>query len=245
MKLNCDLGESFGNWTMGLDAEVMPYIDQANIACGFHAGDPMVMAATLALAKHHGVEIGAHPSYPDLIGFGRRHMQLSDTELTHTMHYQLAAICGMASVQGLQVSYVKPHGALYNDMMSDKRIRQSLFKAIADFPQRLFVLMQGTPDWLAHQQEAQTFGLSLSFEAFADRRYADNGALLSRQHKRALLTDTEILDQVKRFVDEQKVVTLNGNQLSFPIDSLCVHGDNPTATALIQKIRQTVQSNAV
>ena len=118
MKLNCDLGESYGSWQMGLDAEVMPHIDMANIACGFHAGDADVMARTLALAKQHGVVIGAHPSYPDLQGFGRRSMALSHSEIVNCMRYQIAALDGMALSAGVTLSYVKPHGALYNDMMA-------------------------------------------------------------------------------------------------------------------------------
>src|SRR5690606_37319966 len=128
MKLNCDLGESFGSWQMGLDADVMPYIDMANIACGFHAGDADVMAKTLQLAKQHGVAVGAHPSYPDLQGFGRRSMALSASEIINTMRYQIAALDGMALSAGVALSYVKPHGALYNDMMS----KPAEFEAVLD-----------------------------------------------------------------------------------------------------------------
>ncbi len=126
MKLNCDLGESYGNWTMGLDTQVMPHIDQANIACGFHAGDPLVMLNTLKLAKQHNVSIGAHPSYPDLVGFGRRTMKCSTEELVALVLYQVAAIDGVAKSLGMNLDYVKPHGALYNDMMSDVQVRESI-----------------------------------------------------------------------------------------------------------------------
>ena len=122
MLLNCDLGESYGSWTMGMDEDVMPHIDQANIACGFHAGDPLTMRSTLALAARHGVSIGAHPAYPDLVGFGRRSMNLSADELIATVHYQVAALEGMALSQGLELAYVKPHGALYNDMMAKPEV---------------------------------------------------------------------------------------------------------------------------
>ncbi len=245
MKLNCDLGESFGNWTIGSDAAVMPYIDQANIACGFHAGDPIVLAKTISLAKHYNVDIGAHPSYPDLVGFGRRSVQMSATELIQTLHYQLSAFCGMAAIQGMQANYVKPHGALYNDMMKDTSIRQTIFKAIATFHQPLMVLVQATPQWESIEKEAQAMGLVINFEAFADRRYNDDGSLVSRQHERALLNENEMLEQVRQMATENKVTTIAGTQLSLPIHSLCVHGDNPTAIGHIQQIRQVVNQNDV
>ena len=131
MRLNCDLGESYGSWTMGLDEQVMPHIDQANIACGFHGGDPVTMRKTLALAKTHNVQIGAHPAYPDLAGFGRRSMNLSADEIVANIHYQVAALEGMAANHELSLAYVKPHGALYNDMMARDEVRQAIVEAIA------------------------------------------------------------------------------------------------------------------
>ncbi len=133
IKLNCDLGESYGSWKMGLDSEVMPHIDQANIACGFHAGDPQWMVKTLALAALHKVEVGAHPGYPDLVGFGRRSMKCSAAEIQGLMHYQMSALDGMARCQGLEMSYVKPHGALYNDMMVDSFVRDNVMQSVATF----------------------------------------------------------------------------------------------------------------
>ena len=141
MKLNCDLGESFGAWKMGLDDQVMPHIDMANIACGFHAGDPSVMANTLKLAKQHNVMIGAHPSYPDKQGFGRRSMNLSVAELTQCLHYQIAALDGMAKVQGLTLRYVKPHGALYNDMMTNQQLLTTVMGAVASYPANLKLMI--------------------------------------------------------------------------------------------------------
>ena len=150
MLLNCDLGESYGSWTMGLDAEVMPHIDQANIACGFHGGDPVTMQMTLALAARHGVSVGAHPAYPDLVGFGRRSMNLSDAEIIACMHYQVAALEGMAKAQGLELAYVKPHGALYNDMMARADVRAAIMQAIASFHRRLPLMLQATPAAAQH-----------------------------------------------------------------------------------------------
>jgi len=240
MKLNCDLGESFGHWTKGLDEQAMAQIDQANIACGFHAGDPMVLANTLRLAKQYNVEVGAHPSYPDLAGFGRRSMALSANELRQTLHYQIAAIVGMASVQDLTVSYVKPHGALYNDMMKDRNIRATVMRAVADYPQPLALMLQGTPNFEDHQQQAREVGVKLLFEAFADRCYGDDGLLLNRQQPGAVLDESAMLKQVDGIVARQEIITQNQQRLCFPIDSLCVHGDNPTGVAQLTRIRQVV-----
>ena len=151
MKLNCDLGESFGSWTMGLDEQVMPYIDQANIACGFHAGDPLVMQKTLELAKQHNVCIGAHPSYPDLVGFGRRSMNCSSDEIIAMVIYQVAAIDGVAKSLGVEVSYVKPHGALYNDMMVNSQVRLAILSALSRYPKKLALMLQATPELAQHK----------------------------------------------------------------------------------------------
>lgn len=166
--LNCDLGESFGAWSMGMDEMVMPHIDQANIACGFHAGDPLVMQKTLKLAGDNGVTVGAHPAYPDLMGFGRRSIHASANEIHALIHYQVAALDGMAASAGLQLTYVKPHGALYNDMMAKPSVRQAIMKAIADYHRPLKLMLQATPEAESHLAEAAHFGIELLFEAFAD-----------------------------------------------------------------------------
>ena len=157
--LNCDLGESYGSWTMGRDAHVMPHIDQANIACGFHAGDPLMIQKTLALAKQHHVVVGAHPAYPDLVGFGRRSMNCSQSEIVALISYQLSAIDGMAKSQGIELSYVKPHGALYNDMMSKDSIRSAVIQAIASYyrPVKLMLLATNASD--IHRIEAKEAGI--------------------------------------------------------------------------------------
>ena len=171
LKLNCDLGESFGSWKMGLDEAVMPHIDQANIACGFHAGDPLVLQKTLAMAKENGVTIGAHPGYPDLVGFGRRSMKVSAAELKAMVQYQIAAIDGMAATQGLTLSYVKPHGAMYNDMMADASVRATIMAAIAEYHRPVVLMLQSTPNAETHLEEAKAAGIELLFEIFADRCY--------------------------------------------------------------------------
>ena len=236
--LNCDLGESFGSWKMGLDAQVMPYIDQANIACGFHAGDPVVMKNTLALAKQHKVAVGAHPSYPDIAGFGRRSMSMPATELIPILQYQIAALVGMAKNIGLSVSYVKPHGALYNDMMTNGQLRSAVMTAIAESEPCLAFMLQATPDADSHCQEAEAFGLALMFEAFADRCYDDSGALLSRAKAGAVHSREKMLDQVRQLKEDGSVTTISGHRLPLAADSLCVHGDNPQGVAAIGEIRQ-------
>ena len=240
MLLNCDLGESYGSWTMGQDADVMPYIDQANIACGFHGGDPVTMRTTLALAAQHGVSIGAHPAYPDLVGFGRRSMNLSAEEIVASLHYQIAALDGMALNQGLELGYVKPHGALYNDMMANPAIRTAIMQAVASFHRPLALMLQATPDAKRHRLEAEALGLQVLFEAFADRCYVDDGSLLSRRKPGAVHSRERMLAQVQELTARGTVTTVNGRVLELHPDTLCVHGDNIEGVQAIQAIRALV-----
>ena len=238
--LNCDLGERFGAWKMGLDDQVMPFIDQANIACGFHAGDPVVIKKTLLAAKRNNVQVGAHTSYPDISGFGRRSMKIPPVELIALLQYQIAALTGMATNLGIEVQYVKPHGALYNDMMADGHIRSAVMEAIAECHQPLAFMLQATPDAEIHRQEAQAFGLDVLFEAFADRCYDDNGALLSRAKEGAVHSREKMLEQVVQLQEQGTVTTISGHQLELQADSLCVHGDNMDGVNAIEKIRQLI-----
>lgn len=240
MLLNCDLGESFGSWTMGMDEAVMPHLDQANVACGFHGGDPVTMARTLALAAEHGVTVGAHPAYPDLVGFGRRSMALSAAELRATLHYQVSALAGMAAVAGIAPAYVKPHGALYNDMMADDQVRGTVMDAVAELPQGLRLMLQATPDAARHREEARARGLELYFEAFADRRYTDDGRLMSRRLDGAVLERDTMLEQVQRLASERCVETESGATLELDVDTLCVHGDNEAGVQAIRDIRALI-----
>ena len=240
MKLNCDLGESFGSWTMGLDADVMPWIDQANIATGFHAGDPMIMRRTLQLAKEHQVVVGAHPAYPDLVGFGRRSMACSEDEIIASLHYQVAAMDGMAQVAGVELSYVKPHGALYNDMMAKPEVRAAIVTALAQYHRPLTLMLQATPEADTHRAEAQAAGIEVWFEAFADRCYADDGKLLSRRLEGAVHTREKMLAQVGQLCDKGTVTTVSGTELPLAADTLCVHGDNAEGVAAIRDIRALV-----
>jgi UPF0271 protein len=238
--LNCDLGESFGAWKMGLDDQVMPFIDQANIACGFHAGDPVVIKKTLLAAKRNNVQVGAHPSYPDMSGFGRRSMKIPPVEIIALLQYQIAALTGMASNLGIEVAYVKPHGALYNDMMADGHIRSAVMEAISECHQPLAFMLQATPDAETHREEARAFGLEVLFEAFADRCYDDNGALLSRTKEGAVHSREKMLEQVIQLQQHGTVTTVSGHQLALQADSLCVHGDNMDGVKAIEKIRQLI-----
>jgi len=239
--LNCDLGESFGSWKMGQDEEVFPYIDQANIACGFHGGDPIVMQQTIALAKKHDVTIGAHPSYPDLVGFGRRSMNCSQDEIIGFVLYQLSALDGMAKSQGMVVDYVKPHGALYNDMMTKESVRLAIMQAVAQYYRPVKLMLQATNHFEQHQLEADNLGIDLIFEAFADRCYDDDGKLVSRSQPGAVHTKEKMLAQVKQLNEQSTITSINGKCLKIKADSLCVHGDNLEGVAAIADIKKLIE----
>lgn len=238
MKLNCDLGESFGNWTIGLDEQIMPFIDQANIACGFHAGDPLVMQNTLELAKKNKVSVGAHPGYPDLVGFGRRSINCSFDELVSLVKYQVAAIDGVAKSLDIEVEYVKPHGALYNDMMVNKEVRKAIFVALASYHRPLKLMLQATLNIEQHREEADNYKIDILSEAFADRCYDDDGKLLSRSKIGAVHTKEKMLEQVKQLKNLGSVTSINGKVLALQADSLCVHGDNIEGVLAIEAIRE-------
>lgn len=237
MLLNCDLGESYGSWTMGMDEAVMPHLDQANVACGFHGGDPLTIEKTLKLAQQHGVSVGAHPAYPDLVGFGRRSMALSNDELRCTLLYQIAALEGMARTTGVALDYVKPHGALYNDMMASPALRGVIMDTIASYPAPLRLMLQATAESEAIRAEAEARGLALWFEAFADRCYDDDGRLLSRRKPGAVHDRDRMLAQVQQLAEDGSVTTVSGTRLPLQVDTLCVHGDNAEGVQAIQAIR--------
>lgn len=238
MLINCDLGESYGTRRIGSDAEVMPHIDQANIACGYHGGDPVTMRDTLALARRHDVAIGAHPSYPDLEGFGRRSMVLSMEEIVAAIHYQMAALEGMATAQGLTVGHVKPHGALYNDMMARPEVRAAIFEALATWHRPLLLLLQATPAAEQHREEARAAGIEVQFEAFADRRYTAEGLLMPRSKTGAVLNTEQTREQVQRLHEEGVIITSAGTALPLQADTLCVHGDTPGAAQAVRMLRE-------
>src|SRR3990167_7624789 len=219
IKLNCDLGESFGAWQMGLDAEVMPLIDQANIACGFHAGDPTVLVNTLALAKTYQVEIGAHPSYDDKQGFGRRSVKMQADELKHLLWYQIAAVDGGAKSLGLELSYVKPHGALYNDMMASPVLLETVMHAIASYHHPLKLMLLATGSAAQHRLLAQRYQLELLFEAFADRRYKTDGSLTPRSQAGSVLDHHSALVQVQQLLQSGTVQSDTGDRVTIKADT--------------------------
>ena len=241
--LNCDIGESFGNWTMGLDAEVMPFIDCANVACGFHAGDPSIMRKTVSLALKHGVQIGAHPAYQDLQGFGRRSMAYSPEEIQDLLHYQIGALDGVCRAQGARVSYVKPHGALYNDMMAKPAQLRAVMQAIAAYDASLPLMLLATRDNSAAQAMGDEYGLTLWFEAFADRAYDSHGHLVSRQLPGAVHHDADtVLQQALTIARGEPLNASDGSALVLQANTLCVHGDNASSIAAVQRIRAALTS---
>ena len=239
--LNCDLGESTEAWENGLDDQVMPFIDQASIACGFHAGDHRLMKNTLLSAKRHNIAAGAHPSYPDTVGFGRRSIKLSPPEIIAMVKHQVAVLCDIAKDLEIPVTYVKPHGALYNDMMINGHIRSAVMQAVADSDkahQPLAFMMQATADTETHRQEAQMFGIEVIFEAFADRCYNDDGSLLSRSEEGAVHSHKKMLQQIEQLKNHGTVTTVSGHQLALQADTVCVHGDNSESVKAVKEIRQ-------
>lgn len=241
--LNCDIGESFGAWTMGLDAEVMPYIDCANVACGFHASDPQIMRRTVALATQHDVRIGAHPAYPDLVGFGRRSMACSPQEVENMLLYQIGALDGICRAEGTQVRYVKPHGALYNDMMRQPELLRAVMTAVVGYAPSLPLMLMSTRDNSASQAMADELGVTLWFEVFADRAYDASGMLVSRALPGAVHHDADtVAAQALSLAKGEPLTASDGSALVLRADTLCVHGDNAGSVAAVQRIRQALES---
>ncbi|WP_295890695.1 5-oxoprolinase subunit PxpA [uncultured Vibrio sp.] len=237
MKINCDMGESYGLWTLGSDELVMPFLDMANIACGMHASDPVVMRRTVRLAKENGTTIGAHPGYPDLQGFGRRYIEMDSTELAAYFTYQLGALEGICQSQSTCLQYVKPHGALYNAMMKDDAIFETLLAALSDYDSGLPLVVMAVPDYQRYNEMASTYGIELWFEAFVDRAYDDDGRLTPRSMEGSKHTKLEQIEQQAiQLITEGSVTTLSGNVVSIRADTLCIHGDGvlslPTAKML-------------
>ena len=239
LDLNADLGESFGAWKMGHDAELLQIVDSANIACGFHAGDPTVMQDTVRQAMVHGVGIGAHPSYPDLQGFGRRVMQMSDRDLEALLIYQVGALQAMAAAEGGRVSHVKPHGALNNVACVDEGVARTVVNAVRKLDPSLPVL---APARSALARAAEAIQQPVRYEVFADRAYLDDGQLMPRAQPGAVLHDAaQCVSHVLRMLEAQAIVTASGLPLPCRIDSICVHGDGPEAVQTARLIRQTLQ----
>ncbi|PIE61415.1 MAG: hypothetical protein CSA29_03370 [Desulfobacterales bacterium] len=243
--LNCDMGESFGNYKIGMDKAVMAYITSANVACGWHAGDPMVMDDTVRMAKTHGVGVGAHPGYPDLMGFGRRKMNLSPAEVRQYLVYQIAALQGFCKVHGVTLRHVKPHGALYLDAVENKETARAVAEAILSLdPALRFVALAGKKGELMRQM-GEALGLKVIFEAFPDRAYTPEGTLVPRHQPGAVITDPG--EVAKRAMDmaEGHVIAVDGSCIELDVQTLCVHGDNPDAVNLVRQIRTGLEKNGV
>lgn len=236
--LNCDMGESFGAWRMGDDAHAMPLIDQANLACGYHAGDPLTMQRTVRLAVEQGVSIGAHPAYPDLAGFGRRHMSCSPEEVHALVLYQIGALDAFCRAAGTQVAYVKPHGALYNDLVRDDALLAAVLDACSAYRKRLPLMVLALADNSRELQLADAADVPLMFEAFADRAYLPDGQLAPRRLSNAVHHEPQrILDQALAIARGEPFLDIDGNPLRLRADSLCVHGDNPESLAVLRRLR--------
>ncbi|HEY7865189.1 MAG TPA: 5-oxoprolinase subunit PxpA [Psychromonas sp.] len=237
MKLNCDVGESFGHWEMGLDEAVIPWVDMVNIACGFHASDPDVMAKTVQSAVESNVQIGAHPGYNDKIGFGRRSIPHSKKQISHLIAYQTGALQAICQLYGSSVEYVKPHGALYNDMMVDQDIFHAVIAGITKLSPRPALMILAQTDNSLYQGIAEQAGVRLILEAFADRAYTQEGRLAPRSQAGAVYHSAEkIIEQVMQLAKNGCVTTLEGGQLKINADSVCVHGDNPQSVATVEQL---------
>lgn len=240
INLNADLGESFGAWPMGNDKAMLGIVASANVACGFHAGDPTVMTETVRLARENGVSIGAHPSYPDLQGFGRRQMRLSAAEVEAIVAYQAGALSGIAASQGMKVTHVKPHGALSNMASVEPDLAAAIARAIkAVDPSLIFLATAGSE----MAKAGRAAGLRVAEEIFADRTYDDSGNLTSRKLPNAMIHDAaEALAHVKRMIEEQAIVSVSGRRIPCAIHSVCVHGDEESAVAVARTVREGLEA---
>ncbi|MDD4599906.1 hypothetical protein SDC9_15095 [bioreactor metagenome] len=241
--LNSDLGESFGAYTLGLDRDVLRHISSANIACGCHAGDPMVMAKTVGLAQELGVSIGAHPGFPDLVGFGRRKMALSPVEVKNYIIYQVGALAAFAAAANTKLQHVKPHGALYNMAAVDPKFAIAIAEGIAEVNTELiFVGLAGSEMIKAGQQA----GLRVASEVFADRGYNSDGTLIARGQPGAMIHDPEeAAVRVVKMVAKGTIMSAGGQEIAICADTVCLHGDSPGAVEMAQTIRKRLEEAGI
>lgn len=241
--LNSDLGESFGVYTIGLDSEVLKYVTSANIACGWHAGDPLIMDKTVRLAIESGVAVGAHPGYPDLIGFGRRDMDITPNEAKAYMLYQLGALSAFATLHGTKLQHIKLHGAFYNTVCGKKELADAVVDGIVEVDKNIIILGLSGSYLLKRGEEK---GLRVAHEVFADRAYNMDGTLVSRRLPGAIIHDKdEAIDRIKRMVLEGKVKSIDGRDIHIKADSICVHGDNPEAVSFLKVIRRSLELEGI
>ncbi|MFW5872422.1 MAG: 5-oxoprolinase subunit PxpA, partial [bacterium] len=237
--LNCDMGESFGNYKIGQDEKVIQYITSSNIACGFHAGDPNVMRFTVKLAKKNQVAIGAHPGFPDLMGFGRRNMDINPEELKNLIIYQIGALKAIARSEGMVMQHVKPHGALYNMMANDELLGKAIVEAILSVDKDLILVALAKSKII---ELARKLGLKIAREGFADRAYNSDGTLVKRSISGSVFHDAEIIARrVLRMVKKQEIESIAGKIINLNVDTVCLHGDNKNALEVIGEIRKTLE----
>ena len=241
--INCDMGEGFGRWDLGPDREIMDFITAANIACGFHAGDPSRMAATVRLAASKGVGVGAHPSYPDLQGFGRRLMDMEPDEVRDFVMYQIGALQAFARACGTRVEHVKAHGALYNRAADDEATAQAVVEAALQLdPDLVIVALSGS----RMEQVARALGARVAAEAFADRGYDARGRLVSRRHPGAVIHDPDVVaERVWTMIREGRVKAVTGEWVPVRADTVCVHSDSPGALAILRRLHQSLTARGV
>ena len=241
--LNSDLGESFGAYTMGMDGEILKYVSSANVACGFHAGDPVVMEQTVRAAKAAGTAIGAHPGYPDLAGFGRRNMTITAAEAKAYVKYQLGALAAFAKSHGMAIQHVKPHGALYNTAAVNKPLARAIAEAVAEVDDSIILLGLAGSFMVS---EAREVGLAAMSEVFADRGVTEQGTLVPRSEPGAFIHDeTLAIERVIDMVKNGTVESATGRVIEIEADSICVHGDNPQALAFVSSIREALLASGI
>ncbi len=238
--LNCDMGESFGRWTLGADAEIMPFITSANIACGYHGGDPHVMRRTVELALRHRVAIGAHPGLPDLMGFGRRVMDVTPAEVRDYICYQTGALREFVRVAGGDLQHVKPHGILYNMMERSEELAVAAGQAVKDSGGTSLILMTAASGQF--DRTCRKMGVRVASEGFADRAYSVDGTLVSRKVPGSLITDPQkAAAQAVKMATEGKVVTLDGVEIDISVQTICCHGDTPGAQNIVRAVREALE----
>ena len=241
--LNCDLGESFGAYKIGMDEEVIKYISSANVACGFHASDPVVMDKTVKSAKLNGIAVGAHPGFPDLMGFGRRNMNVSPSDAKAYVQYQVGALNAFCTANGVKLAHVKPHGALYNMAGKDYALSKAICEGIYEIDPNIILLGLSGSQML---KAAADTGLRCAKEVFADRAYEEDGSLVVRTKPGAVITDeNESLKRVIGMVKEGKVTAITGKEIPIEAQSICVHGDGVKALEFVKKIRQALTDEGI
>jgi UPF0271 protein len=241
--LNCDMGESFGAYTIGADEAVMTSITSANVACGYHGGDPGVMRRTVRLARDAGVAVGAHPGFPDLVGFGRREMRMAPQDVEDMLLYQIGALAAMAKCEGVRLSHVKPHGALYNMAVTDKVLAAAIARAVAAFDPA--VIFFALPD-SELARAANGLGLQVALEGFADRAYEPDGSLTPRSRAGAVLHDVDaVVARALRMAIDGVVIAADGSRLEMRVDTICTHGDTPGAQSLTRALRAGLERAGV